>query len=89
MEYSLYSLNSFNGMKIQVNDIVMSKTIEDWTKVRSPSRAARRRKRGFKQNIIYKIVPKEEGIFLKEQNTLIVHSEIYKKLKEKNKTNDN
>ena len=35
--------------------------IEDWSRVRSPARAARRRRRGFPQRIVIRRVPKPEG----------------------------
>lgn len=58
----------------------MSETIEDWSKVRSPSRAKRRMKKGYKQNISFKIVPKDDVIVLKEQNLMIIHSQTLNKL---------
>ena len=82
----LFGPPTLYGMKIQVNDQLMSTTVEDWSNVRSRGRAVRRRKRGFKQNIIIKTMPKTEAYILKEQNLMIMHSEFYAKLiKEANK----
>lgn len=74
---------SYLGYRIQVNDSIMSKTITDWSNVRSPSRAKRRLKRGFKQNTVSRIVPKMEAIVFKEQNLIIVHSQFLIELKKK------
>ena len=47
---------SFNGIDI-VESIYLTKPYEDWSEVRSPGRARRRMKRGFKQNIRIVQVP--------------------------------
>lgn len=75
-------INTYMGLKIVVDDISMSKTVEDWSNVRSYSRAKRRRKRGFPQKITYKIVPKEE--FLRFGDTIVMHSEMLRKLEMNN-----
>lgn len=46
-----------------VTDPNMTKTVEDWSKVRSPSRAIRRMKRGYRQNVRTIAVPMEK-VFL-------------------------
>lgn len=69
----------YNGMKLSVNDALMSKTIEDWSKVRSPARANRRLKRSYKQNISFRIIPKDDIIVLKDQNLMIMHSQTLRK----------
>lgn len=40
----------FNGMPVRTN-IFLTVPFEDWSEVRSPSRARRRLKRGFRQRI--------------------------------------
>ena len=45
--------------------------VEDWSDVRSPSRAARRRKQGHPQNIRVVAVPKQEGYQI--GNYIFVH----------------
>ena len=72
---------TYFGMDIIVDDEVMSKWVEDWSKVRSPGRALRRRKRGFRQNIQMRKVPKPE--FIQIGNKLIVHSEMLRELEKK------
>lgn len=48
--------NSFAGTKI-VESPHATERYEDWSRVRSPARAARRRQRGFRQNIVERIRP--------------------------------
>ncbi len=43
----------FGGLRIVESEHLTIGPFEDWTAVRSHGRAARRRKRGFKQNIRY------------------------------------
>lgn len=77
---------TFRGMQIRVDDELMSEWYEDWSGVRSPGRAARRRKRGFRQRIVLRKRPKQE--FMKFENTIIMHSEMLKILKKKMAEND-
>ena len=42
----------------------LTDTVEDWSGVRAPSRAIRRRKRGFRQNIRFIQVPKPDGYMI-------------------------
>lgn len=72
---------NYGGMPIIVDDVVMSQTVEDWSRVRSPSRAARRRRRGFPQNIDFRVVPKDE--IYQFAGKLIMHSEMLKRLEAK------
>ena len=67
------------GLRVVINDEVMSKTVEDWSGVRSRSRAERRRKRGFPQRIKYRLVPKQEA--LRMGDTVVLHSVVYRQLK--------
>jgi hypothetical protein len=71
------SLQTYVGMRVTVDDVLMSKIIEDWSKVRSPGRARRRRWK-HKQNIASRVVPKED--VYKFGNQLIMHSAVLKKL---------
>lgn len=43
--------SDYGGLRIIDSEIV-GEPYEDWSQVRSPGRAARRRKRGFKQRIV-------------------------------------
>lgn len=58
-------------MKI-IESLDMIDIYEDWSRVRSPSRAARRRRQGHKQNIIIRGTPKKYGIKL-ENGDVMVH----------------
>lgn len=44
------------GQKI-VTSAHLTVTVEDWSGVRSPSRAIRRRRQGHRQNIVHRTVP--------------------------------
>lgn len=66
------------GLDILIDDELMSKTVEDWSNVRSPSRAKRRLRRGFAQKIAYKRVPKTELYRFGER--VIMHSQTHKEL---------
>lgn len=64
-------------IKIVTDDALMSMTVEDWSRVRSPSRALRRFRLGHRQNIDLKVVPKKEVIVIDRDSvgeTWIVHS---------------
>lgn len=49
-------MQSFNGMPI-VTNWLLTVPFEDWSQVRSPSRARRRMKRGHRQRIRYLDLP--------------------------------
>lgn len=48
---------TFLGLSIVENPDLIVPDGEDWSRVRSPGRAARRRKRGFRQNIVQRWKP--------------------------------
>lgn len=76
----------YKGLNILIDDNVTTKTIEDWSNVRSWGRAVRRRKRGFKQNIVFRYEVSQD--IFKFGDNLLMHSTMYKKfiaeLKKKN-----
>jgi hypothetical protein len=45
------------GFRVITSDLMVIGPIEDWSEVRSPSRAARRRKQGHRQRIKYVYLP--------------------------------
>jgi hypothetical protein len=53
---------------------------EDWSRVRSPSRAKRRLKRGFPQNI--RRYRKPACYFVKAENVYYIHPELMKAMRE-------
>lgn len=68
----------FNGLRI-VESVLMVDRHEDWSRVRSPSRARRRMKYGHPQNIRYYDVPKKEA--LQMGGTLVMHPLMAAKLR--------
>jgi hypothetical protein len=69
------------GIRI-VESLHMVDHVEDWSRVRSPSRAARRRRNGHRQNIVTVAVPKRHAISIDGGRTLIMHPEIARWLRE-------
>lgn len=49
-----------DGMRI-IEDAGLVDLTEDWSRVRSPSRAERRRRQGHRQNIVVTATPKQEA----------------------------
>lgn len=77
IDISLYDMKitrapSYLGLRI-IRDIHMTETVEDWSRVRSPSRARRRRRLGYRQNIDYRVVPKKEAVSIGD--ALVMHPE--------------
>lgn len=50
--------------------------VEDWSRVRSPSRARRRLKYGYPQNITIRHVPKKDAISFDGGKTYYVHPQM-------------
>ena len=68
------------GMDI-IESEAMVDYVEDWSRVRSPSRAIRRRRRGFPQNIVTRAVPKPGGFRM--GNKLVMHPVIAAQLRKR------
>lgn len=60
----------FNGLRI-IEDASLVDVTEDWSRVRSPSRAERRRRQGHRQNIAFVGTPKTECFAF--GNTVVMH----------------
>lgn len=71
-------LGMMGGMRI-IEDPGMVDWIEDWSDVRSPSRAIRRRKRGFPQRITRRAVPKTVAYSI--EGKLVMHPEMARLLR--------
>lgn len=69
----------FNGLLV-IESPSMADAIEDWSRVRSPSRAARRRKK-HRQNIAIRYVAKRDVI--RSGDTLIMHPDIAAEIRRK------
>lgn len=64
--------STYRGVQIRIDDELMSEWYEDWSLVRSPGRAARRRERGFSQNIVMRKRPRMDVYMF--QGVAIMHS---------------
>lgn len=74
------------GLKI-IEDPNMLDYREDWSGVRSRSRAERRRKRGFPQRVVVRAYPKQEAY--RVGDTVIMHPEMARALRERLARNPN
>jgi hypothetical protein len=68
------------GVRIIESDLMLD-YVEDWSRVRSPSRAARRRRYGHRQNIKIIASPKPFAISGDGGRTLIMHPAIAHQLR--------
>ncbi len=62
----------FGAMNI-IESLAMVTQVEDWSRVRSPSRAARRLRQGHRQNIVVKLVPRKDCITIDGGRTYMMH----------------
>lgn len=72
---------TLGGVQI-ITDVNMVDSIEDWSDVRSPSRAKRRQARGFRQNIKIKIVPKKCVYAINGGRALVMHPDALRALEQ-------
>jgi len=61
-----------------IESLHMVKTVEDWSRVRSPSRARRRMKQGHRQNVVTRHVPRTDAITMDNGATYLMHPETAK-----------
>lgn len=61
----------FGGMRI-IEDASLTDPYEDWSGVRSPSRARRRMGRGHRQNVVIKRTPKKDAYII-GNHTIVMH----------------
>lgn len=78
-------MHTFMGFKIIENPF-LTKTIEDWSKVRSPGRARRRRPK-HRQNIKILTVP-DDNFYLAQGRMLICHPYMARKLEKQAQENN-
>jgi hypothetical protein len=71
-------MKTYMGLQVIIDDEAMSETIEDWSAVRSPSRAKRRMKKGHNQKIVIRRVAKKE--ILRFYDKMVMHSEMAARL---------
>jgi hypothetical protein len=70
----------FNGVQI-VESLAMVDHVEDWSGVRSPSRARRRRKQGHPQRIKITTTPKKQAYAIEGGRKVIMHPDMAQELK--------
>lgn len=63
-------------------DANMIESYEDWSEVRSPSRARRRMKRGFKQRVQIKWRPRKDAVTIDGGRTYLLHPTVYQALRD-------
>ena len=68
------------GLRI-IEDRCLVNTVEDWSRVRSRSRAERRRRQGHRQNVQYREVAKPD--IYRAGDMLIMHPDIARELERK------
>lgn len=71
---------TYAGLRVVANPN-MTIVVEDWSRVRSPSRAKRRMKRGFAQNVVRRVEP--DPTVVKMGNTLVMHPDTMRALRAK------
>ncbi len=54
---------------------------EDWSRVRSPSRARRRMRQGHRQNIIVTYTPKTIAYHMPHENAVVMHPDMARQLR--------
>ena len=64
-------------MKI-IESIHMTEPFEDWSRVRSPGRARRRLRLGYRQNIVHRKVPRKDAVSMDGGRTYVMHPETVK-----------
>jgi hypothetical protein len=74
-----FAMNGLAGVRF-VESTAMVETVEDWSRVRSPSRAQRRRRYGHPQNIRMVSVPRKDAITVDGGRTYYMHPEAMKAL---------
>lgn len=79
MPISLGRVSSYGGIRL-IADPHMVDVVEDWSEVRSPSRAARRLRQDHRQRIRYREVPKPDIIHLPGEGVMVAHPETIAKL---------
>lgn len=86
MTWEVGRLIGLGGVQIIVDDALMTKFVEDWSDVRSPARARRRRARGFPQRI--RLVKSLKPDVYRVGDRLIMSSETAAELKRALKAGD-
>jgi hypothetical protein len=70
----------FGGVRI-IESLDMVDHVEDWSRVRSPGRARRRMRYGYRQNVRTIAIPKKCAISTDGGRTLFMHPEMARELR--------
>lgn len=70
---------SFSTPRVITNNMLVEDA-EDWSRVRSPSRARRRMKQGHPQNVRIIQVPSRKVIHDRQRNVMYCHPELYRQV---------
>jgi hypothetical protein len=73
------AVSRMGGVRI-IEDATLVCRVEDWSRVRSPSRAARRRRQGHPQNIRTVEAPSADAITMDGGRSFIMHPETARRL---------
>lgn len=73
LENSLLGTLTIGGIRIYASEHLLAAPVEDWSKVRSPSRAARRRRQGHPQRIVIRREPLREILYVESQGAMFMH----------------
>jgi hypothetical protein len=74
-------ISYFAGLRLVADPNMVDMVGEDWSRVRSPARAARRRKRGFPQRIRPVYAPKKEAY--QAGDMIVAHPAVIRELMER------
>lgn len=80
MDNPLHTLGTFNGFRVFECDHMVVYVGEDWSKVRSPARARRRRKK-HRQNITALYEPSQEFLIDERKLAIYCHPAMAAKLR--------
>jgi len=64
---------TIGGIRIHASENLLSDPIEDWSQVRSRSRAERRRRQGHPQRIVIRREPRREILYVEAQGAMFMH----------------
>ena len=78
--HSIRLVNSFAGIDLIESDLLVDGPFEDWSEVRSPGRARRRRRRGYRQRIRLYYRPSENLVQLPD-GSLVGHPQTLARLR--------
>jgi hypothetical protein len=70
---AMIGIGTVGGVRIDEDPTLVLLDGEDWSRVRSPSRAARRRRQGHRQNIKQRWKPDPTAYHVRAENLFVMH----------------